>query len=233
MRVIAVKRWSFLFLSSSLLVSCAPAGAPPKVFAAKGEKRAVLIFNPGEAPAGALDYLGEGLAARGVTVTFASGAAWRSAADRAMTPSACTQVGGFGKSVTEVARYAVANFDKGVDNALLVGGLIDKGRSFVRSPVLVSNVFAAKDPETPKAVIDTAYTWYPGYSSYTTLTEATRRDFLGPVPASAPSSDPRAQLLDIAEYEVLSRCSKRLDRIEQAAQRKAWDEAQKKAKTPQ
>ncbi|MBY0422598.1 MAG: hypothetical protein K2Q06_09860 [Parvularculaceae bacterium] len=226
-----MRRLPPVLLTAALASACAPQAAPNKTFPATGETKATLIFNTGEAPAGALDYLGKGLSERGVAVTFASGSAWTSAAARAMTPDACTQIGGFGDAVTEVARFAAANVDKGVDNALLVGGLIDNKENFLRSTVMASTVFAAKDPKTPQTVIDAAWNYYPGYSSYTVMKDASRADLLGPVPAGAAPDGARAQLVDIAEYEIISRCRKRLDRIEQAAQRKAWDEAQEKAKT--
>lgn len=223
-----MRRLTLVVSIAVLAAACAPGGAPTKTFPATGKTQATLIFNTGEAPAGALDYLAEGLAERGIAVTLASGRAWTAAATKAMTPDACTQVGGFGDSVSDVIRFADAHYAKGVDNAVLVAGLIDAKGNYVRSPVFASTIFAAEDPATPKATIDKAYTYYPGYGSYTVLAGARRQDLLGAPPASASPQDVRVQLLDTVEYEVVSRCRKRLDRMEQAAQRKAWDDAQKK-----
>ncbi len=218
---------SAILLAASA-AACAPQGADMKIFPASGEKTATLIFNTGEAPAGALDYFAKGLSERGIAVTLASGRAWSAAAAAAMSPDACTQVGGFGEAVTEVAHFADKNFDKGVDNALLVAGRIEAEDAVVRSPVMASAIFAAKDPATPQTYIDKAYEAFPGYSSYTVMNDTSRDDLLG-----AAADGPRAELIDIAEYEILHRCDKRLDRIEQAAQRKAWDDAQKNAAKPE
>lgn len=211
-------------VAAAALVACTPA-APPKSYPAETEGKAVLVFNTGDAPAGAFDSFGAALAKRGVSVVLATGRTWRSEATKAMSPASCTQVGGYGAAVDPVAAFAVANFNKGVDNALLIGGLIGTGRNFLRSPVAVSNVIADKDPATPQSAVSLALTRYPDLSSWTTFNDADRGAFF-----ATATPEQREALVNVAEYEILQRCRKRIDRIQQAAQQKEWDEARKQAK---
>ena len=216
----SLQRTASIVALSAFVASCAPAGAPPRHFPATGNSAATLVFDLGDAPAGAFDYIGERLASDGVSVTFASGAAWKKAAIRAMSDDTCMLFGAYGAAAPRVAALAQEQGSADVDGMLLIGGLVGPRQNLNRAGFPSAHILAGADASTKADAVTAAQARSTDPASFSVIEGVDNQAFLNGDAAR------RKEIADFAAYDVRWMCGKRIERAEKMEELRRWEESQ-------